>query len=80
MKYSLYYYDMCPFCQMVLRTLPAVKVDVERRNVLKNPQFRQQQQQATGRTTVPCLLIENDKGEENWMYESFDIIKHLKSL
>ncbi|MGB1092429.1 MAG: glutaredoxin family protein [Oceanobacter sp.] len=80
MKYSLYYYDMCPFCQMVLRSLPAIKVEVERRNVLKNPAFRQQQQLATGRTTVPCLLIEDEEGKETWMYESTDILAYLKGL
>ncbi|MDO6681742.1 MULTISPECIES: glutaredoxin domain-containing protein [unclassified Oceanobacter] len=80
MTYALYYYDMCPFCQMVLRTLPGLKVDVEKRNVQKNPAFRKQQQQATGRTTVPCLLITDDQGKEEWMFESADIIRYLKSL
>ena len=80
MKYALYYYDACPFCQRVLMTLPQAKVEVEKRNVMQNPQFRQQQQQATGRTTVPCLRIEDDAGKETWMYESGDIIRYLKSL
>lgn len=80
MKYALYYYDMCPFCQRVLHALPGVKVEVERRNVMQNPQYRQQQQQATGRTTVPCLLIEDESGKETWMYESGDIIRYLTSL
>lgn len=80
MKHALYYYDMCPFCQRVLHALPQVTVNVEKRNVLHNPAFRQQQQQATGRTTVPCLLIEDDAGKETWMFESSDIIRYLKSL
>ncbi|MDK2777445.1 MAG: glutathione S-transferase N-terminal domain-containing protein [Pseudomonadota bacterium] len=79
MKYALYYYDACPFCQRVLRTLPEVKVEVEKRNVMKDRSFSAQQHKATGRTTVPCLLIDND-GEETWMYESGDIINYLKSL
>ena len=33
-----------------------------------------------GRPTVPCLRIENDKGEVQWMYESLDIIDYLAEL
>ncbi|MAK92201.1 MAG: glutaredoxin [Oceanospirillaceae bacterium] len=80
MKYALYYYDACPFCQRVLRSLPEANVDVEKRNVLQNRAFSEQQHKATGRTTVPCLLIENDNGEEQWMFESADIIRYLQSL
>ncbi|UXD87148.1 glutaredoxin family protein [Thalassolituus hydrocarboniclasticus] len=78
MKYALYYYDACPFCQRVLRALPGVKVEVEKRNVLTNQEFRKQQYAATGRTTVPCLLI-SDNGKETWMFESADIIRFLQS-
>ncbi|KZZ43482.1 hypothetical protein A3759_27380 [Thalassolituus sp. HI0120] len=80
MTYALYYYDACPFCQRVLMALPKAKVNVEKRNILQNPTFRQQQQQATGRTTVPCLLITDEAGKENWMFESRDIIQYLLSL
>jgi len=78
MKYSLYYHDYCPFCQRVLMALSSFDVEVEKRNVMQNPAFRDQQQKATGRTTVPCLLIEDGESEE-WMYESADIIRYLKS-
>ncbi|TVV43384.1 glutathione S-transferase N-terminal domain-containing protein [Thalassolituus sp. C2-1] len=78
MKYALYYYDACPFCQRVLRALPGVKVEVEKRNVLTNQEFRKQQYTATGRTTVPCLLI-SDNGKDTWMFESADIIRFLQS-
>ena len=79
MKYALYYHDYCPFCQRVLMTLTSFRVKVEKRNVMENPEFRKQQQAATGRTTVPCLLIENGDSQE-WMYESSDIIAYLKGL
>lgn len=78
MKYALYYYDACPFCQRVLRALPGLKVDVEKRNVLTHQEFRKQQYAATGRTTVPCLLI-SDNGKDTWMFESADIIRFLQS-
>jgi glutaredoxin len=59
--------------------LPSFSVEVEKRNVMQNSQYRKQQQEATGRTTVPCLLIE-DGDKQEWMYESGDIIRYLKSL
>ena len=79
MKYALYYYDTCPFCQRVLQALPKVKVEVEKRNVMTNRAYSDQQYKATGRTTVPCLLID-DNGKETWMYESADIVRFLQSL
>jgi glutaredoxin len=59
--------------------LPSFSVEVEKRNVMQNNEYRKQQQEATGRTTVPCLLIDDGETQE-WMYESGDIIRYLKSL
>ena len=78
-QYSLYYYDSCPFCARVLRSLNQVKVDVELRNVMSDSNHRSALQQATGRTTVPCLRIDNGTDSE-WMFESMDIIRFLQSL
>lgn len=77
--YALYYYDACPFCQMVLRSLNNLNVQVELRNTLTDPSNRQALIQGGGRATVPCLLIEKD-GQQQWMYESRDIVAYLKSL
>ncbi|MCY0966525.1 glutaredoxin family protein [Parathalassolituus penaei] len=79
MKFALYYYDACPFCQRVLRVLPDLKVEVEKRNVLTNAGYRQQQYAATGRTTVPVLRLEDESGKESWMFESADIIRFLQA-
>ncbi|HCG79261.1 MAG TPA: glutaredoxin, partial [Oceanospirillales bacterium] len=48
MTYALYYHDYCPFCQRVLMALPSFSVDVEKRNVMQNNEYRKQQQEATG--------------------------------
>lgn len=79
MKYALYYFDSCPFCQRVLRVLPDLSFEVEKRNVRQHPHWSDQQEAATGRTMVPCLLITDDQGKETWMYESMDIIRYLQS-
>lgn len=31
-----------------------------------------------GRGTVPCLRIERDTGDVEWLYESVDIVEYLK--
>lgn len=80
MTLALNYYSACPFCQMVLRVLPNIKAEVQLRDVLSQPQYRQEQQQATGRTTVPCLRIEDEQGQVSWLYESIDIIQYLQRL
>ncbi len=78
-QYSLYYYDSCPFCARVLRSLQGVKVNVELRNILSDSQHRTALQKATKRTTVPCLRIDNGS-DSQWMFESMDIMRYLQSL
>ena len=79
-KLALYYYDQCPFCQMVLSVLNKTQLEVEMRNTLTNPQNRQDLISGGGRSMVPCLRIEQDNGDVQWMYESRDIAQYLKSL
>lgn len=78
-KYSLYYYDSCPFCARVLRSLQGVNVKVELRNILSDSKHRTALQKATKRTTVPCLRIDNGS-DSQWMFESMDIMRFLQSL
>ena len=77
-QYSLYYYDSCPFCARVLRSLKGLNVDVELRNILEDSKHRTALQKATGRTTVPCLRIETGN-DSQWMFESMDIMRFLQS-
>ncbi len=78
-KYSLYYYDSCPFCVRVLRSLNSIDAEVECRDIMKDSTHRSELQKATGRTTVPCLRIDNG-GKSQWMFESMDIMRFLQSL
>ena len=77
-QYSLYYYDSCPFCVRVLRTLNTIDIAVECRDILSDSRHRSDLHKATGRTTVPCLRIENGS-ESQWMFESMDIIRFLQT-
>ena len=78
-KYSLYYYDSCPFCARVLRSLDKVNAKVELCNIMSDSAHRSALQQATRRTTVPCLRIDSG-AESKWMFESMDIMRFLQSL
>lgn len=77
-QYSLYYYDSCPFCVRVLRALNGMKVEVKFCDILSNSNYRAELHKATGRTSVPCLRIENGT-KSQWMFESMDIIRFLQS-
>jgi len=79
-SYALYYYDQCPFCQLVLRGLNSINAQVELKNTLTTPSNRQELMQGGGRTTVPCLRITQENGQVQWMYESGDIARYLQKL
>jgi len=32
-----------------------------------------------GKGTVPCLRIERDSGDVEWLYESADIVEHINA-
>ena len=76
MKYSLYYTDSCPFCHRVMDAVNGMSIGLELRNVQNNASHRKALQNQGGRMMVPCLRIEAD-GQDQWMYESSDIIRYL---
>ena len=75
MKLELYYYDQCPFCQLVLRKIQALNLQskINFNNTLENPEHRTFHAKTTGRTTVPCLYIDDKP-----MFESSDICQWLE--
>lgn len=75
MKLELFYYDQCPFCQIVLRKIKelSLKEKIIFSNVLENSEKAIFHRNQTGRSTVPCLYI-----DENPMFESADIAKWLE--
>lgn len=79
MKLALYKYDTCGYCRWVMQTLGDLGIadDVELRDVLREPRFREELFEARGRGTVPVLRIEDDQGDVEWMGESRDIIAWL---
>ena len=71
---ALYKYDACPYCQVVLRALGNLEVEVELRDTMRDPEHRRGLMQATGRTQVPCLFIDDTP-----LFESTDIRAWLEA-
>jgi len=74
----LYEYFTCPFCFMTRRVIKQLGVEIERRDILQDPDYRQELIQGGGKSQVPCLRI-NSGSTVTWLYESADIIKYLKA-
>ena len=77
-RLALYYFDGCPFCNMVSRAIDLLDIDVERRNIMLEPQHRDDLIEARRRATVPVLRITSPNGEDRWMPESRDIVSYLQ--
>lgn len=74
---TLYHYLGCPFCSMVERVIGQLGVEVERLDILRDPEAMRELVDATGRKTVPVLKI--GAGEHaQWMPESRHIMDWLK--
>jgi glutaredoxin len=74
MKLELYYFDECPYCQIVLNKIK--NLGIQNKIIMKNtrhdPQAKNFHVNKTGRTTVPCLYIDDEP-----MFESRDIAEWL---
>lgn len=70
---ELFYFPQCPFCMMVLRTLKEHNLKVDLLNIREDENHYQRLLKDTGRTTVPCLYIDNKP-----LFESSDIISWLR--
>lgn len=75
MKLELYFYRQCPFCAMVLHKIKQLELEdkIEMKNTLENADFHKFHYEKTGRTTVPCLYIDDEP-----LFESQDIMKWLE--
>lgn len=70
---ELYYYESCPFCQLVLGVIKSLNLKVVFRDITKDKSALNKLISDTGRRTVPCLYI-----NEKPMFESRDISEWLK--
>jgi glutaredoxin len=76
---ALYHFSGCPFCTLVRRTIDRLDVEVELRDINRDPQHAADLLEARGRTTVPVMRISEADGHDRWMSESADIVRYLES-
>ena len=76
---AIYMFPTCPYCRRVMSTADALDVEVEYRNIRKNPEYREELIEARGQKTVPVLRIASSEAGESdeWMPESRDIEQYL---
>lgn len=68
----LYKTDSCPFCIRVMRVLDSTGIEVEFKDTRGNRENSDRLYERTGRTTVPCLFVDDFP-----FFESADISKWL---
>ncbi|MFI5317629.1 MAG: glutaredoxin family protein [Myxococcota bacterium] len=75
---SLYHFDGCPYCRRVRDAMSRLKLEIELRDIHRQPKYHDELVAATGKQMVPCLRIEH-VGGARWMHESADIVRYLET-
>jgi len=78
-KLKLYQYLACPFCVKTRRAIRRLGLNIETRDALHDPTYREELITQGGKQQVPCLQITHDDGSVEWLYESSGIIDYLQS-
>lgn len=74
---SLYQFYACPFCIKTRRVIRQLQLPIELRDAQQPGTHRDDLEKLGGRIKVPCLRIPNGD-EDQWLYESGDIIAYLE--
>lgn len=75
---KLYQFSTCPFCIKVRREMQRLSLSIETRDAQHNQAYREELLSQGGELKVPCLQITRQDGQVSWLYESDDIIRHLR--
>lgn len=74
----MYQFSACPFCIKVRKEIARLGLTIEKRDAQHHTEHRAELEAGGGRVKVPCLRIESEHAEEQWLYESNDIIAYLQ--
>jgi len=77
---ALYHYRACPFCARTRQVQEKLNLNIEQRDILIEPKYRNELRMQGGSQQVPCLRIEKDNGKVQWLYESADIIRYFNVI
>jgi glutaredoxin len=76
---KLYRYMACPFCVKARRAMKRHALSIETQDVKRNESAKRELLAGGGVLKVPCLRIEDERGETEWLYEPADSIRYLES-
>ena len=74
----LYQFNTCPFCIKVRQEMRRLSLTIEKRDAQHNTDFRNELQQGSGATQVPCLKISQANGKIRWLQDSNAIVAYLR--
>jgi glutaredoxin 2 len=77
--HQLYYFSTCPYCIFVRLALWWLGLKIPLKEIMFHPANNTDLIAGGGKSQVPCLRIESENGNVQWMYESIDIVRYLKS-
>jgi glutaredoxin len=78
-KLSLYQFAACPFCVKVRRAMKRQSLNISIHDAKRSDVSRAELLEGGGKIKVPCLKIEDELGNVQWMYESSQIIQYLET-
>ncbi len=76
---TLYHFQLSPYSYLVRRALVKWDAEIPMKDVLENHEAWLEVTQGGTRDRYPCLKIEQSGQPVQWMYESRNIIRYLKS-
>lgn len=76
--HELFYFASCPFCIKVRLMLWWMGLELPLKDILSSTSNQYELLAGGGKTQVPCLRIEHEDNEVQWMYESDEIIRYLR--
>jgi glutaredoxin len=76
---ALYQFNTCPFCIKTRQEMRRLSLPIEKRDAQHNAANRDELQQGTGATKVPCLKITDANGHIQWLQDSTAIVAYLRA-
>jgi glutaredoxin len=76
---ALYQFNTCPFCIKTRQEMRRLSLPIEKRDAQHNAANRDELQQGSGATKVPCLKITDANGHTQWLQDSTAIVAYLRS-
>jgi len=75
---ALYQFRTCPFCIKVRQEMRRLSLHIDKRDAQHHTANRDELQQGSGATKVPCLKIIEANGQARWLQDSKAIVAYLR--